>query len=116
MKLPKKNSNLNFFHKTQHVAHHLKLVDKMCIYEMDPASIVEDTEQIWFCPQMDRWTNGGMDRWTRRKQYTPFNLVEWGYNKNTSILRIPQPPHDNPYYWFIVNPKSKHKVKSKLQI
>ena len=29
------------------------MVDKMCKYEMDLASIVEDTEQTWFCPQTD---------------------------------------------------------------
>ena len=28
----------------------------MCKYEMDPASIVEDTEQTPFCPQTDRQT------------------------------------------------------------
>ena len=26
----------------------------MCKYEMDPTSIVEDTEQTWFCPQTDK--------------------------------------------------------------
>ena len=31
----------------------LKLLDKMCKYEMDPASIVEDTERTRFCPQTD---------------------------------------------------------------
>ena len=30
------------------------LRDKVCKYEMDPGSIVEDTEQIQFCTQMDR--------------------------------------------------------------
>ena len=52
--------------KPLHVTHLLKLLDKMCNYEMDPASIVEDTEQRWFCPQMD-WQ-------TRWNQYTPFQL------------------------------------------
>ena len=38
---------LNFiiFHMTQHATHLLKLVDMMCKYKMDLASIVEDTEQ-----------------------------------------------------------------------
>ena len=35
----------------------MKLVDKMCKYEMDPASIVEDTERTWFCPQTDKPTD-----------------------------------------------------------
>ena len=30
----------------------------MCKYEMDPTSIVEDTERTQFCPQMDRRTGG----------------------------------------------------------
>ena len=33
----------------------MKLLDKMYKYEMDPASIVEDTEWTGFCPQTDRW-------------------------------------------------------------
>ena len=44
--------------------HLLNLVDRMCTYEMDWASIVEDTEQTWFCSQMDRQTEGQMSRWT----------------------------------------------------
>ena len=42
-----------------------KLLDKMCKYEMDPMSILEDTERTRFCPQTDRWT-----RWY---QYTPLS-------------------------------------------
>ena len=38
--------------------HLLKLLDKMCKYEMDPMSIVEDTERTRFCPQTDRRTDG----------------------------------------------------------
>ena len=40
-----KNSNFIIFHETQCATHLLKLVDKMCKYEMDLASIVEDTER-----------------------------------------------------------------------
>ena len=36
------------------MTHLLKLLDKMCKYEMDLASIVEDTEQTRFCPQTDK--------------------------------------------------------------
>ena len=43
----------------------LKLLDKMCKYEMDPTSIVEDAERTRFCPQTDRRT-----RWN---QYTPLS-------------------------------------------
>ena len=40
----------------------------MCKYEMDPMSIVEDTEQTQFCPQMDKVI----------PVYPPFNFVEAG--------------------------------------
>ena len=50
-----------------------KLLDKMCKYEMGPASAVEDTDRTRFCPQTDRRT-----RWS---QYTPFQLHwSWRYN------------------------------------
>ena len=53
-----------------HATHLLKLLDKMCKYEMDPMSIVEDTERTRFCPQTDkiipvyfqlRWSGGYND-------------------------------------------------------
>ena len=40
----------------------------MCKYEMDPTSIVEDTERTRFCPQMDKV----------KPVYTAFNFVEGG--------------------------------------
>ena len=58
-----------------HATHLLKLLNKMCKYEMDPMSIVEDTERTQFCPQADRRTDGRKDgqtdRRTRWYQYTP---------------------------------------------
>ena len=44
----------------------MTLFDTMCKHEMDPASIVEDTERTWFCPEMDRRT-----RWNK---YIPRQL------------------------------------------
>ena len=38
--------------------HFLKLLDKMCKYEMEPANIVEDTERTQFRPQTDGQTDG----------------------------------------------------------
>ena len=35
----------------QYVTHLLKLFDKICKYEMDTASIVENTEWTQFCPR-----------------------------------------------------------------
>ena len=48
--------NFNFFNlkRPLHVIHLLKLLDKMCKYEKDPASIVADTERTRLCPQTDR--------------------------------------------------------------
>ena len=54
----------------------MQLLDKMCKYEMDPMSIVEDTERTRFCPQMDRWTSGQTDKVI--PVYPLFNLVEAG--------------------------------------
>ena len=62
-----KNSNFGILSTTQHVAHLLKLAHKMCKYEIDPASIVEDTEQTQLRLQMIGWTE-----WN---QYTPLNFV-----------------------------------------
>ena len=68
-----KISNFWIWKQTLHATHLLKLLDKMCKYELDPTSIVEDTERTRFCPQTDRRT-----MWN---QYTPFQL-RWkrGYN------------------------------------
>ena len=44
-----------------HMTHFLKLLDKMCKYEMDPTSIVEDTERTRFCPQTHGRTDGRTD-------------------------------------------------------
>ena len=60
-----KISNLWIFKQALYATHLLKLLDKMCKYEMDPMSIVEDTERTRFCPQTDRRT-----RWY---QYTPLS-------------------------------------------
>ena len=53
------------FEKNLHMIHLLKSPDKVCKYEMDPASIVEDREQTQFCLQTDRRTDGETDRKTR---------------------------------------------------
>ena len=56
----------------------------MCKYEMDPMSIVEDTERTRFCPQTDRRTDGRTDSRTDGQTdkvipvYPPINFVEAG--------------------------------------
>ena len=69
----KKFAKISILKWALHATHLLKLLDKMCKYEMDPMSIVEDTEWTRFCPQTDRRT-----RWYH---YTPYKL-RWsgGYN------------------------------------
>ena len=73
---------LQIFKHTLHATHLLKLLDKMCKYEIDPANIVEDTEWTRFCPQTnrqtDRQTDRHTDRWTRKPVYPPSNFVEAG--------------------------------------
>ena len=39
----------------------LKLLDKLYKYEVDPERIVQDAEWIWFCPQLDGWTDRQID-------------------------------------------------------
>ena len=38
----------------QHASHHVNLASKVCKYEMDPASIVGETDLTPFCPQTDK--------------------------------------------------------------
>ena len=53
---------------------------------MDPAGIVEDTEQTWFCPQMDRQTDGGMDR--QKDKVNPVYPLQlrWSEGYNTICI------------------------------
>ena len=71
-----KIANLLILIKTLHMTHLLKLFNKMCKYEMDPMSIVEDTEQTRFCPQTDGQTDRRTDK--VKPVYPPFNFVEAG--------------------------------------
>ena len=58
----------------------------MCKYEMDPVSIVDDTERTRFCPQTDRQMDGRtdrrtdaqMDKVTGETSIPRFNYVEVG--------------------------------------
>ena len=54
------------------MTHLVKLLDNMCKYEMDPMSIVEDTERTRFCPQ----TDGQTDK--VKPVYPLFNFIEAG--------------------------------------
>ena len=50
----KTKTKLQIFEQPLHGTHLLKLLDKMCNYEMDPMSIVDDTERTRFCPETDK--------------------------------------------------------------
>ena len=65
------------------------LTRQMCNYEMDPASIGEDTERTRFCPQTDGWTDRWTDRWKDgwcETSIPPFQL-HWsrGYNGHKTV-------------------------------
>ena len=72
-----KISNFWIFKQTLHATHFLKLLDQMCKYEIDPMSIVEDTERIRFCRQTEGRTDGQGET-----SIPPFQL-RWsgGYNQ-----------------------------------
>ena len=65
-----KISNHWILKQTLHVTHLLKLLNKMCKDELDPASIVEDTARALFCLQTDRRPDG------QGETSIPFNFVE----------------------------------------
>ena len=51
----------------------LPKIQIFCKYEMDPTSIIEDTEQTRFCPQTDGQMDGRTDGQTMWNQYTPLS-------------------------------------------
>ena len=63
------------------MTHFLKLVDKMCKYNRDSDSIVEDTE-IQFCPQTQ--TGRQMEKHTHKVKpvYSPSSPLKWGYHND----------------------------------
>ena len=65
-----------------------ELLDKICKYEMDPASIVEDTEPTQFCPQTGGQTDGRMEG-RCETSIPPFNFVEViviNYSKKSALV------------------------------
>ena len=74
-----KNQNFGIFSQTQH-ATHLKLIDKMYNYDIDPASIVKDTGWTQFHLQMDGWTNEQM-KGQSETIIPPFSFIDGGIIK-----------------------------------
>ena len=72
-----KISNFQILKQTLQATHLLKLLDKMCKYEMDPTSIRDDTKRTRCCPQTDRRTDG------QGETSIPLFQLRWsgGYNK-----------------------------------
>ena len=90
----------DFAKRTLHATHRLKLLDKMCKCEMDPASIVEGTEWIRFCPQ---WQTDGQTDGQRETSIPPFQL-RW---RRSIIIN---------WTWSGVSAVSKHKTDLKIVV
>ena len=69
---------LKIVQKALHTTHLLKLPDKMYEYEMDSASILQDTEWTRFHPPMDRQMDWHMEK--VKLVYNLSNLLKRGYN------------------------------------
>ena len=67
------------------------LLDNMCKYEMDLASIVEDTGQSRFCPQVDRRVDGRTDG--HGKTSIPLSQLRWSrrYKDVSIFFKVPLP-------------------------
>ena len=90
-----KITNFGILKQTLHLTHLPKLLDKMCNYEMDPTSIVEDTERTRFCPQTDTRTD------KVKPVYPPFNFVEAGGIMNEDLYVDTTCMNNHMYYsWY----------------
>ena len=76
-----KTSKFWILKQTLHVTYLQKLLDKMCKYEMDLASIVEDTERTRFCPQIHQQTDRRTDK--VKPVYPLSTSLNEGYNNKT---------------------------------
>ena len=72
LQILKKLPKIQILRETFHMTHLLKLLDKMCKYEMDPTRTVGATERTWDAGRTDGQTDGGI------LIYTPNNFVVWG--------------------------------------
>ena len=69
-----KTSNSRILKQTLHVTHLLKLLDKMCKYEMDLTSIVEEDTIL----STEGQTDGQRQTDKVKAVYSPFKIVEAG--------------------------------------
>ena len=67
----KNSPKFQILKRALHATHLLKLLDKMCKYEMDLMSIVVGTERTRFCPQTDRRTDRRTRWYQCHNHYTP---------------------------------------------
>ena len=88
-----KISNCWILKQSFHATYLLKLLHKMCKYEMDPTSIVEDTERTPFCPQTDKV----------KPAYPSFNFVEAGRITRMWIKRTMHKPDPWQIYASIIS-------------
>ena len=101
-----KNSNFQIFHETLHATHLLKLLDKMCKYEIDPTRTVGATERT----QDAGRTDGQTDRRTDGRSETnipPTTSLRRVYNKffvhsvSASVCKPIYPECTNIQYWWV---------------
>ena len=71
-------SKIQILQETLHMTHHLKLLDRMYKYEMDPTRTVGATERTWDAGWMDGGTDGQKDR--VKPIYPPTTSLCRGYN------------------------------------
>ena len=87
-KIIAKNSNFKILQETLHTTHLLKLLDKMCKYEMDPTRTVGATERTQDAGQTDGRTDARTDR--VKTIYPPTTSLCGGYNNNQSTNEVLQ--------------------------
>ena len=76
------------------MTHHPKFVDRMCKYEMDQASIMENPELAKFCPQMAGQTAGWQDSQMDGQIITRGVTIRWATLRYISWYTT----HDMVYY------------------
>ena len=80
-----KNSNFEILQETLHATHLLKLLDKMCKYEMDPTRTVGATE---WTRDVGR-TDGGQTDGQSETNIPTNNFVVWGVQQGISGCKSP---------------------------
>ena len=84
-----KTFNFQILQENLHVTHLLKLLDKMCKYEMDPTRTVGVTERTRDAGWTDGQTDGRTDRRTDVSQYEQTHNMMPVWTGKLSELQLP---------------------------